>query len=85
MVSKPYYKIIIRENDDEGTINRIIKNKKPKLLILETKESSSLDQIRMNQKTYWIAQNLMSDGWKIDDMENNYKEKKLLKIILSPK
>jgi len=68
MVSKPYYKIIIRENDDEGTINRIIKNKKPKLLILETKESSSLDQIRMNQKTYWIAQNLMSDGWKIDDI-----------------
>ena len=56
---------------DRKTIKRIIKSKKPESLILEIgKAHGSCDQSTMNQKTYWIAQNLASDGWKIDNIKN---------------
>ena len=78
------HKIITRANDDVDTIKRIIKSKKLEVLILESgKGYGSYDQLRMNQKTYWIAQNLASNGWKIDRLK--YYKGKLLKIILSPK
>jgi hypothetical protein len=82
MSSKSYQKIITRENDTLDTINRIIKSKKPEILILESGKGFALcDQLRMNQKTYWIVQNLASDGWKISKLKH-YKGK-LLKVILS--
>jgi len=81
-MSKSYQKIITRVNDTVDTIKRIIKSKKPEILILESgKPCGFCDQLRMNQKTYWIAQNLASDGWKIDKLK--YYEGKLLKVILS--
>lgn len=77
-------KIITRENDDTDTIKRIIKSKKPEVLILESGTAYGLHtQLRINQKTYWIAQNLASDGWKIDRLK--YYKGKLLKVILSLK
>jgi hypothetical protein len=77
-------KIITRENDDKDTIKRIIKSKKPEVLILESGSAYELHtQLRMNQKTYWIAQNLASDGWKIDRLK--YYKGKVLKVILSLK
>ncbi len=84
MSSKPYHKIITRENDEIDMIKKIIDGKKPEVLILESGESNGLHaQLRMNQKTYWIAQNLASDGWKIDKLK--YYKGKLLKIVLSSK
>ena len=54
------------------------------MLILESgKGCGFCNQLRMNQKTYWIAQNLASDGWKIDKLK--YYKGKLLKIVLSSK
>ena len=59
-------------------------DKKPEMLILESgKGCGFCNQLRMNQKTYWIAQNLTSDGWEIDKLK--YYKGKLLKVILSPK
>jgi hypothetical protein len=82
--TKSCHKIITRANDDVDTIKRIIKSKKLEVLILESgKGYGSCDQLRMNQKTYWIAQNLASNGWKIDRLK--YYKGKILKIILSPK
>ena len=84
MSSKSCHKIITRESDDVDTIKRIIESKKLEMLILESgKGCGFCNQLRMNQKTYWIAQNLASDGWKIDKLKN-YKGKSL-KIILSLK
>ena len=83
MSSKSYHKITIRENDD-AAIKRIIKGKRPEVLILESGKPSGLyDQLRMNQKTHWIAQNLTADDWKIDELK--YYKGKLLKVILSVK
>jgi len=82
--TKSCHKIITRANDDVDTIKRIIKSKKPEVLTLESgKDCVFCDQLRMNQKTYWIAQNLASNGWKIDRLK--YYKGKLLKIILSQK
>ena len=54
------------------------------MLILESGNGYGFcNQLRMNQKTYWIAQNLASDGWKIDKLK--YYKGKLLKVILSLK
>ena len=84
MSSKSYHKIITRESDDADTIKRIIESKKPEMLVLESgKGCGFCNQLRMNQKTYWIAQNLASDGWKIDKL--GYYNGNLLKIILSLK
>ena len=83
MSSKSYHKIITRESDDVDTIKRIIESKKPEMLILESGKGGLCNQLRMNQKTYWIAQNLASDGWKIDKLK--YYNRELLKIVLSPK
>ena len=84
MLSKSCQKIITREKDTIDTINRIINSKKPEELILESgKGSGFCSQLRMNQKTYWIAQNLASDGWKIDKLKH-YKGKSL-KVVLSSK
>jgi len=66
------------------TINRLINSKKPEVLILESGKCCGLcNQSRMNQKTYWIAQNLASDGWRINRLKH-YKGKSL-KVILSSK
>ena len=84
MSSKSYLKIITRENDTVYTINRIINSKKPETLILESgKDCALCNQLRMNQITYWIAQNLAPEGWKIDKLK--YYKGKLLKVILSSK
>jgi len=84
MSSKSWHKIITRESDNVDTIKRIIEGKKPKMLILESEKGCGFcNQVRMNQKTYWIAQNLASDGWKIDKLKH-YKGK-FLKVILSSK
>jgi len=81
-MSSKSQKIITREKDDVNTINRIIESKKPEVLILESgKPCGFCDQLTMNQKTYRIAQNLASDGWKIDKLKH-YKGKSL-KVILS--
>ena len=84
MSSKSYHKIITRESDDMDAIKRIIEGKKPEMLILESgKGCGFCNQLRMNQKTYWMAQNLASDGWKIDNLK--YYKGELLKVILSLK
>ena len=83
MLSKSCHKIITRENDTVDTINRIIKSNKPEVLILESGKGGLCNQLRMNQKTYWIAQNLASDGWKSDKLK--YYKGNLLKVILSLK
>ena len=84
MSSKLSHKIITKANDTVDTIRGIINGKKPGILILESGKSCGLcSQLNMNQKTYWIAQNLASDGWKIDKL-THYKGK-LFKVILSLK
>ena len=84
MLSKSCRKIITRERDTVDTISRIVNSKKPEELILESgKGSGFCNQLRMNQKTYWIAQNLASGGWKIDRLKH-YKGE-LLKVVLSLK
>ncbi|ODS39334.1 MAG: hypothetical protein A7316_05715 [Candidatus Altiarchaeales archaeon WOR_SM1_86-2] len=84
MSSKLFHKIITRENDTLDTINGIIGGKKPGALILESGKPGGLrSQLNMNQKTYWIAQNLALNGWKIDTLKH-YKGK-LLKVVLSLK
>ena len=77
-------KITTREYDTTDTIKRIVKSKKPEALILESGTACGPHtQLIMNQKTYWIAQNLASDGWKIEKIKH-YKGQ-LLKVILSLK
>lgn len=84
MSSKSNQKITIKEIDTIDIIKRIIKNKKLEALILESNSACGLyTQLQMNQKTYWIAQNLALYGWKIDKLKH-YKGK-LLKVILSLK
>ena len=84
MSSKSHHKIITRENDDVDTIKRIIDQKKPEALILESGKCYCLrDQIIMNQRTLLIAQNLVLYGWKIEKFK--YYKGELLKVILSLK
>lgn len=81
-MTRSYQKIITREADDVGTIKRIINSKKPGVLILGSGSTQGLHtQLRMNQKTYWIAQNLASNDWKIDKLK--YYKGNLLTVILS--
>ena len=84
MFPESHQKITTRENDTVDTINKIIKSKQPDVLILQSGKAHDLcSQLTMNQRTYWIAQTLASDGWKIDKLKH-YKEN-LLKVILSSK
>ena len=75
-MKQKYIKIIVAEKHNIERIMSIIARKEPKIMILES--SSRM----FNLKTQWIAQKLISEGWRENNVQLSYKGN-LFKVILS--
>jgi hypothetical protein len=78
------FKIIVTEQDDLASLKTKIKGINQKIILMESDyAANNYNQILLNQKTNYIAQRLMEEGWKIDKVK--YYKGNLFKVIMSNK